>query len=335
MNGKLSGTAAVIRSYNNPNITKSVKKMLDFGVGKALVVVNGPPDKSTTRGYLSEVKDSRLSVLEMAEGYSWANALNLSLFSVNMHNTAARAKGKHELRFVLNASVEALFEKEHLERMLDEATDDPRVLTVGTSFKGRQEGNWTDLGRSYRHPRNTGMLIRIEALGQLLPGFNPWCDGIGGMEDIEFVLRMLALSGLEYRMLDLQVPLVVGKHYHQPTKEAREQEAMDKIIAFWRGLFPVASPERFRIEVAIGQMGLEATPSGLNIPLAVGTKVTWTNEALERVLHSRDLYDRALVIKGSKLVLTKNFIPGDQDVEVNNGNGNFPANPGSLRPINE
>jgi hypothetical protein len=256
MQGKLRSTVAVVRSFSNPNVAKLIEKLLGYGLGKVVVVVNAPNDKGATPGFLGQIKDDRLAILEMHEGYSWANALNLAMMSVMIHNTAARARQEQKLRFVLNVSVEALFTKEHIEQMLDTATDNPQVAVVGTSFKGKQNGNWISLGRSYRHPRNTGMLIRIEALGQIIAGFDARCDGIGGMEDIDFILRMLALSSLTYEMLDLEVPLIVGTNYHQPTKEEREQSAMDQIIIFWTNLFPAGSTEHLRIWHAIEKMGL-------------------------------------------------------------------------------
>ncbi len=258
MNGKLSATVAVIRSYNNKHVTTQVKNLLTAGIGRVIVVTNGPADKGATPGYLGTlVNDVRVQIIEMTEGYSWANALNVALKAIQMANVSRRISWYPEFRFILNVSVEAQFTRAHLEAMLDAATDDRMIGVVGTSFEGRLDGNLVDLGRSYRHPRNTGMVIRLEAFGAMLGGFDARCDGMGGMEDIAFVLEMLALSNLQYKMTDLQVPLILGQHHHQPTKEEREQGAMDKILAFWRNLFPQNSPERERIDSAIATMGLD------------------------------------------------------------------------------
>lgn len=257
MNGKLASTVAVIRSFNNKHVVKQVRELYACQVGKIIVVTDGQRDKGATRGYLeSLIQAGRVQLIEMQEGYSWSNALNIALMAVKMANVQAKMTGRKPFRFVLNVSVEAQFTKTHLEQMLDTATDDESVGVVGTSFEGRQDGNVIGLGRSYRHPRNTGMLVRIEAFGVLFGGFDARCDGIGGMEDIDFLLGMIALSGLRYEMLDLKVALVVGNHYHQPTKEDREREAMDKIIAHWRSLFPSGTSERARIETAIEAMGI-------------------------------------------------------------------------------
>lgn len=258
MNGKLASTVAVIRSYNNKHVVKQVRKLYASQVGKIIVVTDAQQDMGATRGHLDAfIKADRVQLIEMYNGYTWANALNIALMAVKMANVRRRAAGKTPFRFVLNVSVEAQFTKAHLEQMLDAATDDESVGVVGTSFEGRQDGNAVSLGRSYRHPRNTGMLIRIEAFGALFGGFDARCDAIGGMEDIDFLLGMLAVSDLTYAMLDLKVPLIVGNHFHQPTKEFREQGAMDKIIAHWRSLFAGDSAERNRIDMAIAMMGLE------------------------------------------------------------------------------
>lgn len=259
MTGKLQAVAVVIRTYNNSKIAQAVRSYLTMEVGRIYVVVNAAEDKENTRGFLGALmQDARVQVLEMLEGYSWSNALNRALMAIQIGNVRARQAGTREIRFVFNASVEAQFTLEQVSRMLDEATDDPAIGVVGTSFEGRQDGNEVSLGRSYRHPRNTGMVVRLEALGSLFGGFDPWCDDRGGMEDIDFILRMLALSPLTVRMLNLKVRLIVGKNHHQPTKERNEQKAMDEIIGRWRALFLEGSEERTRIDAVIAEMGIEA-----------------------------------------------------------------------------
>jgi hypothetical protein len=258
MIGKLFSTVAILRSYNNKFVEKQVRNLLTIGLGHIIVVVNAPADKGATRGYLGDlVTDSRVQVIEMTEGYSWANALNIALMAIKIANVRRVQARKAAFRFVFTVSVEAGFTKAQIEDMLDAATDDLSVGVVGTSFRGIQDGNEISLGRSYQHPRNTGMLIRLEAFGCHMGGFDARCDAMGGMEDIDFCLSMTALSELRVEMLDLKVRLVVGTNYHQPTKEVREREAMDKIIAMWRGLFPLETEERSRIESAISEMGLE------------------------------------------------------------------------------
>lgn len=258
MKGKLAATAAVIRSFNNPHVTKQVRNLLTYGIGKIVVVTDASRDMGSTRGFLGSLLDEgRVELHEMATGYSWSNALNLGLHVIQMANAESAATGKPAFRFVLNTSVEALCTKKHLEAMLDMATDDPDIGIVGTSFVGKQNGNVVDFGRSYLHPRNTLMLIRLEAFAAVFAGFDPRCDSMGGMEDINFLLAILVLTTLRYEMLDLRVPLVVGAHWDQPTKERREQAAMDQIIAMWRSFFPTGTPQRDRIERAIARMGID------------------------------------------------------------------------------
>ena len=102
------------------------------------------------------------------------------------------------------------------------------------------------------------MILNLDTLGRFFAGFDNWCDDIGGMEDIDFCFRVIALAGFSVKMVPLQIPLIVGRHYDQATKEANERKAMDAIIARWRGYFPKGAPERDRIDLVIGQMQLEA-----------------------------------------------------------------------------
>lgn len=254
---RLLATVAVVRSYNNSHIAKCVGQLLSYGLGMIIIVINGALDKGSTKGYLGGMlQDNRVKLLEMADGYSWSNAINLAITSIAIHNTAVKSRGEDGFRFVFNVSVEALFTKKQFEEMLDEISDHTDVGVVGTSFRGLQNRRDVSLGRSYRHPRNTGMLIRIEMFGGMF-GFDARCDAFGGMEDIAFVLAMLVMTSFKYKMLDLGVNLVVGVNYHQLTKEQREQAAMKKIIAFWRSLFNEGSVERQRIESAVAFMRLE------------------------------------------------------------------------------
>ncbi len=260
MNGKLTSTVAIIRSFNNPFVTKQVRNLLTIGLGQIIVVVNSTPDEGATRGFLGDLlTDSRVKLIEMVKGYSWANALNRAVRAVQMENVRRTQTHQNPFRFILNVSVEAQFTKEQLSEMLDVATDDPQIAVVGTSFDGIQNSNRISLGRSYNHPRNTGMVIKIDALGCMFGGFDPRCDSIGGMEDIDFCLGLIALSGLRIVMLDLKVRLAVGVNYCQEKKEINERAAMDNIIAFWREMYDANSLERQQIESAITSMGLETS----------------------------------------------------------------------------
>lgn len=49
--------------------------------------------------------------------------------------------------------------------------------------------------------------------------FNPVCDELGGMEDIEFILRMLAMTDCKFEILDLKIRLLVDVNYNQEEKE--------------------------------------------------------------------------------------------------------------------
>lgn len=249
----LNHVAAVVRCYNNPNIEKAVARLRSAGVGKVIVITDALKDAGNTRGWLgSHLGANRgVELIEMYEGYSWSNALNRALASIRLGNLEAELTGAAAYSVMLNVSVEALFTMEHLMTMAGALERDDRVAVVGTSFTGRQNSNAIDLGRSYMHPRNTGMMLRINALTASCSSFDSWCDDVGGMEDIEFILRLSAFSDRTIVMLDLHVPLVVGVNHHQPTKEAREQEAIEKIVARMRVF-------RSHIESVITDMHLEA-----------------------------------------------------------------------------
>lgn len=251
MSKLMSTTAVVVRCWNNPHIEKVVKRYLDMGMGLVVVVVNSTPDKGATRAWLADVHDSRLVVLDIFEGFNWSPALNRALMSIQMANLS----GKH-IRFVLNASVETLFTSADVHAMLCEFADDT-VGVVGTTFDLRLNGNSVSGGRSYRHPRNTGMIIRLSVFGVTHGAFDAYCDDVGGMEDIDFILSMLALSKFRPIMLDLGVRLIVGVNYNQAQKELREQEAMNKIIARWRALFCNGTLERKRIDKVIVDMSID------------------------------------------------------------------------------
>lgn len=225
----LNTTVVVLRSYNNGAVLKQVKALRAF-LPCIIVVTDGEQDKGATRAWLNELSDPNVHLIEMMSGYTWSNALNRALNHINLLNE----ERSQRFEFVFNVSVEARFTKTHLEAMVAEFTD-TKVGIVGTSFRGMQEGNVIGLGRSYRHPRNTGMIIRLSVFGhRMVRDFDSFCDDIGGMEDIDFVYRLKVFAGYETRMLDLAVNLIVGKHYNQAQKEMREREAMDLIFRRYR-----------------------------------------------------------------------------------------------------
>lgn len=254
----MSDMAVVIRTWNNAPVENQVQNFLAMNVGKIIVVVNAKPDKSSTKEFLGGLlKDPRVQLIEMFEGYNWSSALNVALMAIQMANVKARTSNEAEFRFLLNVSVEAEFTKEHVETMLDAAADDSKIGVVGTSFQGYKNGEAITLGKPYHYPRNTGMLIKLETFGPLWDGFDTWCDSTGGgMEDFDFILKMKTLSCLQVKHLDLKVPLRVGVNFHQPSKEKREKETMERIITRWRSFFNEGTKERKRIEDVIKEMEL-------------------------------------------------------------------------------
>lgn len=257
MEARLKATAACIRCWNNPHVAGQVRNLITMSVGRIYVCVNAEPDDGSTNGYLGGLlQDSRVRVIEIFKGWSWCNALNRAWMAMAIENASRQSRGEKQFRFFFPISVEAKIEQHHLEQMLDAMSDETDIAAVGTSFKGLQNGNEISLGRSYQHPRNTGMVWSTDLLGANF-SWDSFCDDAGGMEDADKLIALQAMMGLRFSHLDLQVPLVVGVNYHQPTKEQREQDALDKIVARWRSFFAEGTPERETIEGVITSMYLQ------------------------------------------------------------------------------
>jgi hypothetical protein len=254
MKGKIQRIAAIVRSFNNAEIGSHVGRLLDMGIGRVVVVTNQSLDQGMTPALLRNVKDPRLVLHEMARGYSWSNGLNVGLRSIQMANWELRSRGRPPFDFLLPLSVEAKLTRQHLQTMVDELTDSRLYAMVGTSFAGEKDGKPVDLGISYTLPRNTAALIHLDAFQCGIGGFDPQCDGEGGMEDYDLLLALLSVTGrkvgLQTRMLDLRVPLSVWKHYDQREKEKWEEGAIEKISSRWRSSYTPGSMEWRRVEYA-------------------------------------------------------------------------------------
>ncbi len=246
-------TVAVVRSYKNPHVARAVGRLLEAGLGWVIIVTNGAEDRGATAEFLGGLlKDARVHHIVIGEGYSWSNALNAAIQCVIQRNFLRRLEEKAEFQYVLNISVEARATTEQIGKMLEAFVANPQTGVVGTTFEGFQNSQRVDLAASYRHGRNTCMAIRLE-LFQELGHFDPVTDGFGGMEDMNFVLYMVLASGYRWEVVDLQMKLVVGVHYEQKSKEAREQDAMRKIVARWRAVLPEGEP-RNRLERKLEEM---------------------------------------------------------------------------------
>lgn len=238
--------AVVIRSYNNKNVIKAIERCVNAGLRNIFVVTPRAFDQGSTKGYLEgmpTVYKQSTTLIEMGPDYHWSTALNAGLQAIADQNLISRIRMEQEIKFVLNLSVEVLFELEDLERM-QEAFSDPNVGVVGWNFRGKQAGQEVNLGTSYDKPRNTGMMIRLSVFEEMQMRFDPRCDAMGGMEDFHFLLLMVALTDFSFEHLaDVIVHLVVGAHHHQPTKEEREQEAIRKILGSLQKQYAAKVPE--------------------------------------------------------------------------------------------
>lgn len=252
---------AVIRAYNNnSDVVKSVARAFNNGLGLVVVVVkdDDPATRGNVRGWLADLKrvnEGRLVIIEMETGYSWSNALNVAFAHIRQHNRLADIRGSIKIDFVVPLSNEVLWEQNHLETMLAVAHESSRVGVVGTSFRGVQNGNQVDLGVSYIHPRNTFSLIRWEAF-VAVGHFDAVCDGLGGMEDLHFIMSMVVCGNFEWRIVDLGVKLLIGKNHNQKVKEERERDAMRKIVAYFRLIVDGIPELSARIEEALKQFKL-------------------------------------------------------------------------------
>lgn len=238
----LKHVAAIIRTYNNnPGIVESVKRAFENGLDLVIVVVNAHDEsmRGNVRGWLNgleRAQEQRLVIIEMNQGYSWCNALNAGLAEIRKENGRTKIGERRGIDVVLAVSNEVVWERRQLYAMLAEMMFDATVGVVGTSFEGRENGSMVDLGRSYRYPRNTFMLIRWTAL--LSVGhFDAACDGFGGMEDLNFIMNMVMIGNFRWSRLDLKIPLIVGKNYNQGEKEVREQAALKKVAAHFSAIY--------------------------------------------------------------------------------------------------
>jgi hypothetical protein len=226
-----STAAVVIRAYNNDAIVEQTQRLLDMDVGKVFVTTASDRDGGRTVELLEEAfgDDPRLEVIDLGTAYSWSNALNSSI-------TALR-NDEQSFRFMLPISVEVELSQTDLDVLLTAASEE-RVGAVGVTFAGRYpNGDPVDLGVSYQTPRNTGMLVNLERVGNFV-WYDPACDEMGGMEDFDFLVRMRMNTDLRVVMLTLDLPLTVGLHYNQADKEAREREALSKITQRVRSVTP-------------------------------------------------------------------------------------------------
>lgn len=207
--------AAIVRSYNDPGIVVFCERMLEC-VDEVVVVVPSNLDNDQTRVWIeSHLDESRVHYVPtlVRTGNDWSAMLNVGLAYVRGHNV------EREYRYVLNVSNTTSFTPEHVEVMCHRFdTDHANLGVVGTTFAGYlADGTPEPLGRAYDRPRNTGMMInmRVFDVHPLLAGFNPRWDGSGGMEDYDFIEKMRAFSPYRARLLDLQVPLHIGRHRDQ------------------------------------------------------------------------------------------------------------------------
>lgn len=221
-NTYLNNVVAVVRSYSDPSIGGFCRSLIDM-VGAVVVVTptNLEPEGLTEQslrpvreGYSTNVHHVKTLV---KDHNSWSAMLNVGLTYVKAMNSQRSARFGY--KYLLNVSNTTSFTAEHLSAIRSVFENDHGTRgVVGTTFAGYlADGTPEPLGRAYDHPRNTGMMIdlRVFESHPLLAGFDPRWDGAGGMEDHDFAGKMRALTPFRTKMLDLQVPLRIGRHRDQ------------------------------------------------------------------------------------------------------------------------
>ena len=223
---------AVIRTWsNNRDVLKAVERALRCDVEHIIVVVkdDAPAHYGQVEALLAgqvEANAGRITILPMREGYTWSSALEYAYDEILRRNLRAAVLNEKQFECVLNVSNEVLYERNDLEAMVMEIESE-NVSAVGCTLRGKQDGNWVELGKSYIHPRNTCMMVRFSAY-QSIGGYSPRCDYFGGQEDLDWLIR-LNQSGREWKLLDRKITLLLKNHV-QSVKEAREMKAIIAIM---------------------------------------------------------------------------------------------------------
>lgn len=221
---------AVVRSYNDPDIVLFCERLLEC-VDQVVVVVPSNLDSGYTKvwiqAYLDESRARYVPTL-VRTGNDWSAMLNAGLTYIRGLDI--------EADYVLNVSNTTNFTPKHVEVMRYQFDIDHASLgVVGTTFAGYLADDTSEpLGKAYSQPRNTGMMIdkRVFDAHRLLAGFDPRWDGAGGMEDYDFVGKMRALTPYRTKMLDLRVPLRIGRHRDQAEYTKLMEDGLAAVDAY-------------------------------------------------------------------------------------------------------
>lgn len=229
-------TVAIVRTYGNPKVWDSVTRLLDMPLGAVIVIINADSPKEQAhetklileRVFSAHVKAFRLIIVEMQK-YGWSAALNLALSTYDF----SRIRDM-DWKYILNISTEVTLRQETLAKMLNVLEEQPNVKIVGTTFAAQDKttNKRVKLGPSYTFPRNTCLVADVRTVS-MLNRFDVECDEHGGMEDFDFMLRMLSSSNRGVRMVNGRVPLTVGVYGSQVEKERNEEAAMEWVIQKW------------------------------------------------------------------------------------------------------
>jgi len=209
---ELNLTAAVVRTFNFPDIDRFVQKLLNFGIRHVVVVVPKDQDNDVTAPVLATFDSTRVHLVEQSfekGGRAWSAMLNAGLDYIET------SLGDDFIEYVLMISNTVLLEAEHLERLFG-ALASPDIKVAGATFRGvGKNGEDVPLGLAYNHHyRNTLALYQAQVFrgDSALRRFNTLFDGAGGMEDLAYKLMLEGLTSSRVAENVVECHLAVHAH---------------------------------------------------------------------------------------------------------------------------
>jgi hypothetical protein len=225
-------TVCIIRTFNNaigPTLA-AVRRAFANGIARVILVVNDEDgghresfsDQATC--VLQEEFKGRLWVIRIQDGYGWASAFNAAFVLLRSWDLVPP-----RFPYVLFASTPVEWTSGHLSRMRRAMAGlRGAVASTFSGVRGRSRET-CKLGRMYAIPRFTFVLMRWSAIVQT-GGVDTASDAFGGMEDIDYFIRLLATTPWQIEFLQLGVPVVIDEFEDPEEKEARCERAAGRVI---------------------------------------------------------------------------------------------------------
>jgi len=225
---KLGDVACIIRTFNYAPgmVADAIRRALANGVGRIILVMDctdSRRDEAFHRVVIRPFDQSppgRITPIRLVRGEGPIRGFNLAV--IGLERVWREQRGA--FWYVLSASPAVEWTPEHVAAM--KASLDERYGAVGTTFAGvRGQGRdpWY-LGRMYDIPRFAFMLMRWPALqrvGCLCEG----TDRFGGMEEIEFAVRLWSRAGWRIQQCNLRIPFYIDESEDPAQLDARDRAA--------------------------------------------------------------------------------------------------------------